>query len=542
VTARTGGLGKPASIRLPTQPSPLWLISASGLYAALLILTRGFPTRSWDAGIFLSVGGRLVEGDSLYVDVLDNKDPFFYYSYAGALLIGDWRAPFLLDVVWLSVAAASTFLLLRTLGASRLTAAVGFVAYPFLLTSGLWYYAGHSMLAALAFVPLIGWLWVRGRFALAGALLCVGLLFKSNLALLLAGAPLTFLLLCVPPGTPYSKVIRAAAGFGSVLAITVGTLGVRGELTGYVDTVIANIGYSGDVLGATGRQTGILGHIAAVAELSGGGRRFAVAIVVFLLAGLLAIWALGQGRADNGRSRGYPATFTLAALFLSATVTTAVTLAFTGAWDHHLQMVAYPGVGLFAFLVAMIRELPDGVPKAVAACATVGLAVGALAGTDSKRAGDASISAWLETGRSRTASLLERAAADRLPRLNEITFAHLGSNDEDAVAAFLDGEFELVCPMLAQYYFSHNLSDVLRCVRVEKPCLLLVTPSFRQSPHAPAEWNRFIARGSRLLGRGYKRTLKHKTGTGEIEVFILRDSAAPSECSVTSVPAQRASF
>jgi hypothetical protein len=118
-------------MRSPARPSRLWLILASGVYAALLVLTRGFPTRRWDAGSFLTVVSRLVRGDSLYVDVLDNKDPLFYYSYAGALAIGDWRATFLLDVVWLAVAAASSFLLLRIDGASRLTAVVGFVAYPF---------------------------------------------------------------------------------------------------------------------------------------------------------------------------------------------------------------------------------------------------------------------------------------------------------------------------------------------------------------------------------------------------------------------------
>jgi hypothetical protein len=524
-------------MRLPTQPLRLWLISASGVYAALLVLTRGFPTRRWDAGIFLSVGTRLVHGDSLYVDVLDNKDPLFYYSYAGALAIGDWRAPFLLDVVWLAVAAASAFLLLRTIGASRLTAAVGFIAYPFLLTAGLWYYTGHSMLAALAFVPLIGWLWIRGRFALAGALLCVGLLFKANLALLLATAPLTFLLLGLPAGPARSKVSQAAAGFGAALAMTAGILAVRGELVGYIDTLIANVGYSADVLEATGRQTGILGHVVAVAEVSGGSRRFVVAAAAFFLVSLLAIWTLRQGRARRKENRGYREILTLAALFLSATATTAVTLALTGVWDHHLQMVAYPGLMLFAFLVVWISELPDGLPKVAAACATAGLAAGAIAGTHNQRAGDWSISPWLETGRSKTAGLLERAAADRFPRFDEITYAHLGSNDEDAMAAFLDREFVLACPMIAQYYFSANLSSMVRCIRAEKPCLILVTPSFTQAAHAPTEWNRFVYRGSRLLSRRYEHALKHETETGAIEVFTLRESSASSGCTGPVRPA-----
>ena len=116
---------------------------------------------------------------------------------------------------WLAIAAASTVLLLHAIGASRLTAAVGFVCLPLLLT-GAWYLAGNSMLAALSFAPLIAWLWIRGNFALAGGLLCVGLLFKLNLALVLISAPVAFLL--VPAGAARSQVARAAAGFGAVLA------------------------------------------------------------------------------------------------------------------------------------------------------------------------------------------------------------------------------------------------------------------------------------------------------------------------------------
>ena len=130
----------------------------------LLVVVRGRPSVESDSGIFLSVAERLLQGDRLYVDVVDNKDPLFYHAHAAALAIGDWRAPFLLDVIWLAVAAASTFLLLRALGSDRLTAVIGFVCFPLLLT-GVWYFAGHSMLAALAFAPAIAWLWIRGSFA-----------------------------------------------------------------------------------------------------------------------------------------------------------------------------------------------------------------------------------------------------------------------------------------------------------------------------------------------------------------------------------------
>lgn len=397
----------------PTFASRLWLLAASGVYAASLVATRGSPTREADAGIFLSVAGRLLHGDRLYVDVVDNKDPLFFYSYAAALAVGDWRTPFLLDLLWLAVAATSTVLLLRAIGASRLAAAVGFIAYPLLLTFGTWYYPGYSMLAALAFAPLTGWLWVRGGFAAAGALLGVGLLFKLNLALLLVSAPLAFLLLRIPAGPARSQVARAAAGFGAVFAAGAAILALRGELGGYIGAVHENIVYSGDVLHVLGGRTGILGHIEVVKDVIEGWRPFTFFGTAFLLVGLLATWTLLVRRAD-GRSAHDPAALpTLAALFLSAAGATAVTLALTAVWDHHLQMLAYPGLMLIAFLVMVAREPPARLPKAVGACAIAG--------------------------------------------------------DEDAVAAFLDRKYVLACPEIAQYFFSPDLFGVLGCIRDESP-------------------------------------------------------------------------
>ncbi len=238
-------------------------------------------------------------------DVLDDKDPLFFYSHAAALAVLGRRGPFLLDVVWLTVAAASTVLLLRAIGASWLTTAVGFVAYPLLLT-GAWYYSDYSMLAGLAFAPLIGWLWISGRFALAGALFGVGLLFKVNLALVLASAPLAFLLLRLPAGSVRVQVARAAAGFGAVVAAAAAILALRGELHGYLENLINNVAYSRNVLRATGHLTGIIGHIKVAAGATGKPVHFAVVAAAFLVTGLLAIrtlrhveWISGQPFPDQ---------------------------------------------------------------------------------------------------------------------------------------------------------------------------------------------------------------------------------------------------
>ena len=57
--------------------------------SALMLAADGRSTDS-DAGIFPSVAARLLDGDGLYADVWDNKDPLFY-TFAAALAGGDWR-------------------------------------------------------------------------------------------------------------------------------------------------------------------------------------------------------------------------------------------------------------------------------------------------------------------------------------------------------------------------------------------------------------------------------------------------------------------
>jgi hypothetical protein len=129
---------------------------------------------------------RTPQGYRLYSGIYDNKTPFFYYTDAIALKIVGWRGPFLIDVFWLSLAAWSIWLLLRAIGASRLIAAVGYVAYPMFL-SGAWYHAGYPELPALALAPLIPALWARGVPAGAGTVFCVALFYRPDYALIMLG-------------------------------------------------------------------------------------------------------------------------------------------------------------------------------------------------------------------------------------------------------------------------------------------------------------------------------------------------------------------
>lgn len=510
----------------------LWLVSGSVAYAALLVAIRGRPSLKSDSGVFLSIAGRLLHGDRLYVNVFDNKDPLFFYSHAAALGIFGWAGPFLLDVIWVAIAAGSTLLLLRALGASWLTAGVGFLAYPLLLT-GEWYYAGYSLLAALSFAPLIGWLWLRESFALAGAVLAVGLLYKVNLALVIASAPLAIVLLGLSARPLKAQIARAALGVGAILAATAVALALAGELHGYLETLVNNVSYSREVLRTTDNPPGIHGHIKVAAWAAsqpghlvglavGKPLHLAVVVAAFLSAGLLAIGSLWRIAGRWGRPTRDPVVRALAALYLCSVATTAVTLALTAAWFPHDQMLAFPSLALIVFVVARIKlEIPH-VPRpvVVAAIAIVGLIV--LGGTAAARhARDGGIGLWVKAGDSRTADLITRTADARLPGRHVITFAHLGQNDEEGAAAFLDDRFVLGCPAIAQYLFTPDLSSVLHCVREKRPQLILVTAEFRPIRGAQPAWNRFVAEGSRLLAQSYERVFTQRTETGIAAVWAL---------------------
>ena len=72
----------------------------------LLVLLRGDPYVASDQGSSSASRGGCSTATRLYADVFDNKDPLFFYTYAGALWVGGWRGPFLLDAVWLGVAGS----------------------------------------------------------------------------------------------------------------------------------------------------------------------------------------------------------------------------------------------------------------------------------------------------------------------------------------------------------------------------------------------------------------------------------------------------
>jgi hypothetical protein len=497
-----------------------WLGGGAAAYATGLVLLRGSPTTSSDAGVFLSVAGRLLRGDRLYVDVFDNKGPLFYYTYAGALAALGWRGPFLLDIVWLAIAAAFSALLVRSLGGSRLLAAVAFALYPLILT-GNWYYTGYSRLAVFGILPLIGWLWMRRNFALAGVLVCVGMLFDLGLTLVIVSIPVALFALGVPSGARRLQAGRAMAGLAAAGAVATALLAVAGELGAYVRTMIDNVTYSNNVLGDTAREGGITGHIHLAERLI---PHFNEVRIVFLVVGALTLYSLV--RAWRARSFS-PSEAIFAAVFLSTSLAVSVTLGLTAAWGQHDQMLALPATWLALFVLVRLELVPWLAPRVAGLAAVIVLSPVLLGGTiggtlQLTRAPGLSVSRWHSPPLNNTAAALNRVRREQMPGLSQVTYAHLGRNDEEAHAVFLDDEFKLACPVFHQYPFSADLDGVLRCIRQKRPRLVFVTGSFVTLWGAAERWNIFIGQGKRLLRNRYELTLARPDPYGEIQVWRLR--------------------
>ena len=226
---------------------------------------RAEPRWNGDQGVFLSIAARMLDGDRLYADVIDNKDPLFFYAHAGALWIGGWKGPAALDALWLG--ASGSLVHAPAARARRAGPAVvaGFLLYPLALTAS-WYEPGLTMLGGLALAPLVGWLWLRGNFAFAGAILAVVVLFKITVGLVAVAPVAALLLIGAPDGPRLRHVARAALGFAGTISVAVAFLAIRGELVRYVEVLPFNVRYPDAARRAQGGTGGLGSHLAVIRE------------------------------------------------------------------------------------------------------------------------------------------------------------------------------------------------------------------------------------------------------------------------------------
>jgi len=489
------------------------------LYSSAIVLVRGRPSIEADGGIFVSVAAGIAHGDHLYTGVWDNKPPFFYYAQALGFDIVGWQGPFLLDVVWLSIATIAIWLLLRNIGAPVWTCFVGATVYPLMLT-GAWYFAGIAELPPLAMVPLIAWLCLRRSMVVAGVVLGIAIFFRLDYGLVFLAAIATPLALnWVGIARFRTDALRFLAGSAGTVAASIAFLAVRGEFGAYLDTVQSQFGYPDRALAQHNQPAGVPGHVLTVGRifLEDPLRGILFAAVLGALAALLVpMFRQRKQTALVEPVRG------LTGFMLSTGVAGAVTLALAGLWDHSLELLALPAIFACCLLVWWLESAVRGRVKLVIATgATAVICAIALGGISIHSVGSpeahSAISKWWTAPRSPSAIALDRAVAGSTAAF---TYARLGPNTDDGHIAFLDEKLDLTCPIFHQYAFSANLGEVLSCIHEEDPDLILVGPRFTSSHESETEsWDSFVAAGRRLLRNGYKLAVKMPDGSEVVEVW-----------------------
>ena len=214
----------------------------------------------------------------------------------------------------------------------------------------------------------------------------------------------------------------------------------------------------------------------------------------------------------------------IAVLLLAVGGATGVTLALTTVWNHHVQMLAYPGLLLVLFVVAGLDAVVRPILVRRGAQVVAGVAAVLLLGGARPAAADGPVSTWFHAAHSRTAAALEEVRTERFRAAANVSYAHLGQNDEEGHAAFIGGGWTLACARFHQYPWTPEatLSSILRCVETKQPQLLLVTSSLSDREGAPAAWHRFVVAAQRIIQRDYRREyfLRHAGGT--VAVWQLR--------------------
>ena len=487
------------------------------LYGLVLVVLRGEPSAGSDQGILLSVAGRMLEGDDVYADVAENKDPLFFYTYAGAMWVGGWRGPFLLDALWLATAGLAFAFLLRELRLAPAAVVAGLLVYPLALVAG-WYVAGLTMLGGLAFLPFVPLLWLRRQYVASGVLLATVLLFKLNLAVVAVAPVLALVLLGAPERALKRQVAGAFGGLVAAFAVAALVLAVWGGLLEYLETIPYNVEYADALLGSESTLGRMEEHLRIVVD------EFRLAGRWQLPAALLAIGACTAALAFVWL-RPAPRERLLATMTASTLALTVVTLALTAYWSHHLQMLAYPAAFLAATLISLGTHVAGARPGVVVAAACVFFALWSAA----KHEDRLEISqGWRTTPASGGADVLERARASFFPRSENVSYMVFGGNSENAHGAFLEDGFDLACRWFHLYPVSldRQYEETLDCGRRKMPMLVLVTLGFfdeRSRSQQNARWSGFVSAARRFLDSGYEKVDEEHPG---FEAWKRRGAAA----------------
>lgn len=441
------------------------LIAATWLFTVF----RAIPLRNGDRGVFVSMAERIAAGDTLYVDVWDNKEPLFFLTLALGRTISP-TMDVVIELAWIALCALAIYTIIRAYGAPSVNAVVGgFIATPLIITGGA-FYAGFSHLPATAIFLGTTALAVRHSFVLAGALIPVLALYKIIMVPMSLGI-LILVLLSVRRAAAWKRAIIGAAG-ASVLFVAL--LLLRGEFIGYLELVWSNIGYSQQPLGDA-YDVPLWNHIEPVLTAS---------TVITVAATLLVIVTSSLLKSSDIAQLRILTLWALASAF--------VITAITGLWEHHGQIFSGPAALAVSLAMVMLGQV-------TAPWLSI-LGIGVLSGI--VLSGGLSVRTMIDTGLSGPTRFQDlhrysTAALDLQQFPAGTSYMRLGSNTDDSHAYGLS-DYSFACYQFVQYYYDipSTLEYIPRCL--PNADVVIVDKSLMQRD-GRATWNEFVERSEAVL-------------------------------------------
>lgn len=428
------------------------------------IAINGVMSRDLDGGLFLSIVGGMERGLTLYSEVFDVKDPVYFGAMFGAHQISP-VGPFVMDWLWLPVAAVGGWLLARAVTTPDRALFVGLVALPVALV-GPFYAPGLTNTPGTALI-LLGLGLVLNRWAIAGGIALGLLLFTKALVWPLGIVPVLLLLFFA---TWRRTGIRSVISGAITIAASALLLLLLGILGPYIEVLRWNSAYSFTIMEYFGYESSLSGHFARLIEQWSTAGWVAAAGILIVTVALVVRWFAGTSWQSSQRG----------VLVWWLALVVAGTIGIIGLsyiWQHHGQLIYLPAA---LSVVAVASMLPERWPLVVALpiLLVVAWVVGAW-GTPSdgwnriQAVRDAFPSRWVEIDEiPKDARLLSTVP------ISDFTYARLGTNDDRGYLLASRPDATLACPQFHLYDFSpdQDFAEMLECI--QSVDVILMTDNF----------------------------------------------------------------
>lgn len=430
----------------------------------LMVFRGAILSRDYDGGIFLSIGYGLADGLAYYVDLWDNKDPFFGAFMAGATHISP-VAPFFMDLLWIPLASLGVYLIARSAMNGDRALFLGIVAAPFVFVGPV-YVAGWTHTPGIALV-LLGWgLLAAQRWVMGG--LIIGLLFFVKLTFWPIAVVGLLVLSLRYPQRIYA-VVRTLVSMVIMMGISFGVLAALGWLPGFVESIQLNREYASTLISVFGYDNSAMGHLEKWVFDASGSALFALgALLIVVTLGLAVSWMNKSWSTSQ---------FGILLLLIVSLFGTLFVFALTYLWPHHSQAASIP---LILGVIAVASLIPARWGYLLWAVILVPTTFvlsswGAISAFTDHFTGlsDQYESRFVEISQEPIDAFLLNTLID-----GEYTYARLGTNDDRGYLGSVREGVSLGCPYFHLYDFSpvEAFADHLECMRTVD--VILITENF----------------------------------------------------------------